>query len=93
LVPTDPTMLLTHAMDINNDGVITGRATVRATGERVTFVASPTHPSLALGGPNHRPPATRLELSPESLREILHPLGPGVNRLGRHAVLVADAGK
>jgi probable HAF family extracellular repeat protein len=86
LIPPDDTMLLTHAMDINDDGVITGRATVLATGQRVTYVATPTGATIALAAKRGE---SRKRLSPpvaccpstEALREILHPLGPGPDRI------------
>jgi probable HAF family extracellular repeat protein len=87
LIEPDDRVLLTHAMDINDDGVITGRATIRATGERVTFVATPTGSAVALAattGARRAPPAT-VNLSAEALREILHPLGPGRDRLTARA--------
>jgi probable HAF family extracellular repeat protein len=87
LIAPDDGVLLTHAMDINDDGVITGRASIQATGERVTFVATPTGSPIALGatlGPKRAPPAT-VSLSAEALREILHPLGPRRDRLTARA--------
>jgi hypothetical protein len=77
LIAPDDSVLLTHAMDINDDGVITGRATIRATNERVTFVATPTGaaPAAAAIGPR-REPRTGVRFSAEALREILHPFGP-----------------
>lgn len=77
LIAPDDSVLLTHAMDINDDGVITGRATIRATNERVTFVATPTGAALAGAaiGPR-REPRTGVRFSAEALREILHPFGP-----------------
>jgi probable HAF family extracellular repeat protein len=82
LIPPDNSVVLTHAMDINNDGVITGRATIKATGERVTFVATPNPSAIAARGESGRDrPYTNVTLSDDALREILHPLGPGVERL------------
>jgi probable HAF family extracellular repeat protein len=82
LIAPDDSVLLTHAMDINNDGVITGRATIKATNVRVAFVATPTGSGVTLGpttGAKRAAPVT-VRLSAEALREILHPLGPGANR-------------
>jgi probable HAF family extracellular repeat protein len=75
--------LLTHGMDINDAGVITGRATKIATGERVTYVATPTGAALARvaardGDSNA---AVRVSLPADVLKEALHPLGPGLDRL------------
>jgi probable HAF family extracellular repeat protein len=82
LIAPDDRVLLTHAMDINDDGVITGRATIRATGERVTFVATPTHAATALAGrPNDRERPAQVSLPRDAIREALHPLGPGLSRL------------
>jgi probable HAF family extracellular repeat protein len=77
LIAPDDSVLLTHAMDINDGGVITGRALIKATNERVTFVATPTGSALAAVtiGPRRAPRAT-VRLSPDALGEILHPLGP-----------------
>ena len=79
LIAPDDTVLLTHAMDINDDGVITGRATIRATGERVTYVATPTGSAVALGA-RTRGRRVQIRLSADAVREILHPLGPGLVR-------------
>ncbi len=68
--------LLTHAMDIDNQGVITGRASLAASNERVTYVASP---SAAAAVSTQRHLAMRLR--PEVVRSVLHPLGPGPERL------------
>ena len=76
LIAPDDSVLLTHGMDINDDGVITGRALIKATGERVTFVASP---SAAAAVSTQRHLAMRLR--PEVVRSVLHPLGPGPERL------------
>ena len=87
LIPPDDTMLLTHGMDINDDGVITGRATVLATGERVTFIATPTASLAAAAatiGPRLAPRAT-VRFSADALREILHPLGPRADRITARA--------
>jgi probable HAF family extracellular repeat protein len=87
LIAPDDGVLLTHAMDINDDGVITGRALIKATGERVTFVATPTGSPIALGattGAKRARPAT-VSLTAEALREILHPLGPRHDRLTARA--------
>jgi probable HAF family extracellular repeat protein len=82
LIPPDDSVVLTHAMDINNDGVITGRATIRATGERVAFVATPNPAAVASREESaHGRPRVDIMLSDEALREILHPLGPGAERL------------
>jgi probable HAF family extracellular repeat protein len=78
LIAPDDLVLLTHAMDINDAGVITGRALIKATNERVAFVATPTGSAITLGptpGVRRVAPAT-VSLSAEALREILHPLGP-----------------
>jgi probable HAF family extracellular repeat protein len=82
LVAPDDLVLLTHAMDINNDGVITGRALIKATGERVTFAATTTGSVITLdstAGAKRAAPAP-VSLSAEALREILHPLGPHRDR-------------
>ena len=79
LIAPDDSVLLTHAMDINDDGVITGRATIRATGERVTYVATPTGSASSLGAKT-RARRAQVPLSADALREILHPLGPGLVR-------------
>jgi len=83
LIGPDDSVLLTHAMDINDDGVITGRATIRATNERVAFVAAPTGSAISPSSTRRAravAPATA-RLSAEALREILHPLGPHPGRL------------
>lgn len=41
LVDVDAGVVLTHAQDVNDLGVVTGRALVTATGERPAFVATP----------------------------------------------------
>jgi probable HAF family extracellular repeat protein len=87
LIAPDDSVLLTHAMDINDDGVITGRALIRATGERVTYVASPTGSAIARAAAAKagRGPSATVCLPPEALGEILHPLGPRPDRLGARA--------
>ena len=86
LIPADDTVLLTHAMDINDDGVITGRAQIIATGERVTFVATPTGTAGASAKTRtKRATYATARLSADALREILHPLGPGLERLTARA--------
>ena len=78
----DDSVLLTHAMDINDEGVITGRAFIKATGERVTYVATPTGAAVAFGERTRarRGSGATVHLPAEALREILHPLGPGLAR-------------
>ncbi len=81
-IPADE--LLTHGMDIDDAGVITGRATRIATGERVTYVATPTGAAFAPraakrgGAPSA---AAKVFLPADVLKEALHPLGPGLERL------------
>ena len=86
LISPDDDVLLTHAMDINDDGVITGRAFVKSAGRMVTYVARPIQTIASAGLPAHartnRPSAIRL--SAETLGQILYPLGPSVARL-QHA--------
>jgi probable HAF family extracellular repeat protein len=88
LIAPDDSVLLTHAMDINDDGVITGRALIKATNERVTFVATPTGSEIARAAATRerRGPSETVCLSSEALREILHPLGPRPERLGARVV-------
>jgi probable HAF family extracellular repeat protein len=83
LIAPDDSVLLTHAMDINDDGVITGRAFIKATGDRVTFVATPTGSAIALGaksGARARLRPAKFALPAKAIRELLHPLGPGLAR-------------
>ena len=83
LIAPDAKVLLTHAMDINNEGVIAGRATIKSTGELVTYMARPIQ-TIAAGDVPARTHANRppsIMLSSETLGQILHPLGPGVARL------------
>jgi len=86
LIAADPSVLLTHAMDVNTAGEITGRATRVATGERVTFVAMPTGApiaALATASDSRRGPS--VTLPDEALREAVGPLGPATRLLGtRH---------
>lgn len=85
LIAADPSMLLTHAMDINDAGQITGRATRIATGERVTFVLTPTGVPIATldSAPETLRPS--LILPVDAIREAVGPLGPASRLLGtRH---------
>jgi probable HAF family extracellular repeat protein len=79
LVAPDDNVVLTHAMDINDQGVVTGRAFIKSTGKLVTYVATPAEPSAPLARRAQRPSA-RVTLSAAVMREILHPLGPGRSR-------------
>ena len=73
--------LLTHGMDINDQGVITGRAFVAATGERVTFVATPTGSAFGWRATTDTARRLRYTLPPAVMEEVLHPFGPGRERL------------
>ena len=72
--------LLTHGMDINDQGVVSGRAFIAATGERPAFVATPTTSAAAMKGTATR---FRVALPPDVVKEALHPLGPGRDRLSK----------
>lgn len=72
--------LLTHGMDINNRGEITGRAFLAATNERVTFVAVPSGAAFTAASRN-----ATLRLPADVVKEALHPLGPGRHRLAAGA--------
>jgi probable HAF family extracellular repeat protein len=87
LIAPDDSVLLTHAMDINDEGIITGRATIVATGERVTYVATPTGSATASSAATRatRRGSSPVCLSADALGEILHPLGPRPDRLGTRA--------
>jgi hypothetical protein len=73
-------VVLTHAMDINDEGVITGRAFDGNTGRLEAYVATP------IGGTRARardwaPGARDLRhldasVPPDAMREVLHPFGP-----------------
>ena len=78
------TVLLTHAMDINNAGVITGRAFNATTNELQAYVATPAaagsqfalaRPGSIGGRAGQQRPAITLPVSVR--REILYPFGPG----------------
>jgi probable HAF family extracellular repeat protein len=90
LVPDQPDIVLTHAMDINDDGVITGRALNSVSGELLAYVATPVtgsqlvlqrdaKPRGALSRPDR---AVDVELPTDVMRQILSPFGPGPERLG-----------
>jgi probable HAF family extracellular repeat protein len=88
LVPPQSGIVLTHAMDINDDGVITGRAANSNTGELQTYVATPVAGSQfvkrvdANAAIRSRHSAPIVRLPAEVMRQILSPLGPGPERLG-----------
>ena len=75
LVAPDDDVVLTHAMDINDQGVVTGRAFVKSTGTLVAYVATPTHPSPAIARATRRPSA-KVTLPATVMSALLHPLGP-----------------
>ena len=75
MVAPDDDVVLTHAMDINDQGVVTGRAFVKSTGTLVAYVATPTEPSPAIARATKRPSA-RVTLPATVISAILHPLGP-----------------
>jgi probable HAF family extracellular repeat protein len=86
LIAPDDSMLLTHAMDINDDGVITGRAFRKANGERVTYAATPTGSAITVGSTIASEARRRAAVLPaEAVQEILHPLGPGREQLSVRA--------
>jgi probable HAF family extracellular repeat protein len=69
---------LTHAMDINDDGVITGRA-ITTTNTLPAYVATPVQPAVPLvAGRRHLAP---LDVPLDVAREIVGPFGPGRARL------------
>jgi hypothetical protein len=89
LVPLQSGMVLTHAMDINDDGVITGRAFNSNTGELQAYVAAPVASSqfaMVLGSKSRardaRRHAAHISLPAHVMQQILSPLGPGLERLG-----------
>jgi probable HAF family extracellular repeat protein len=86
LVAREPGIVLTHAMDINDDGVITGRAFNSNTNELVAYVATPVAGimsargfAFSLGIAETKPP--QVDLPVHLSREILWPLGPGPDEL------------
>src|SRR5262249_12739208 len=84
LIAPDTGVLLTHAMDINDDGVITGRAFLSATGERVTYVATPagsTIVALNVKAVPGRGAHSSVRLPADAMSEALHPLGPRLARI------------
>jgi probable HAF family extracellular repeat protein len=71
---------LTHAMDINDDGVFTGRA-ITASNTLPAYVATPVQPAVPLvARRRHLPP---LSVPVDVAREIVGPIGPGRARLDR----------
>jgi probable HAF family extracellular repeat protein len=71
---------LTHAMDINDDGVFTGRA-ITASNALPAYVATPVQPAVPLvAGRRHLAP---LNVPTDVAREIGGPIGPGRARLDR----------
>jgi probable HAF family extracellular repeat protein len=89
LVPLQNGIVLTHAMDINDDGVITGRAFNSNTGELQAYVATPVASSpfaMVLGSKSRardaRRHAANISLPADVMQQILSPLGPGLERLG-----------
>jgi probable HAF family extracellular repeat protein len=87
LVTLETGALLNQARDINDDGVITGRAFRSSTGNLEAFVATPVPNAQAAMSRGARAAAAdglRLQvvkLPPEVTREILPPLGAGRARL------------
>jgi len=85
LVPEQPGIVLTHAMDINDQGVITGRASNTATGELLAYVATQVAGSqLVVSGRPATPALARrtdVTLPADVMRQLLHPLGPGPETL------------
>jgi probable HAF family extracellular repeat protein len=78
---------LTHAMDINDDGVITGRA-ITTSNTLPAYVARPVQPGAALVAKHRSLPPLSIpsEIAREPVeiaREIVGPFGPGRERLGR----------
>jgi hypothetical protein len=67
-------------MDINDDGVFTGRA-ITASNTLPAYVATPVQPAVPLvARRRHLPP---LSVPVDVAREIVGPIGPGRARLDR----------
>lgn len=76
--------LLTHAQDINDLGMITGRAFDAGTGKRPAFLAIPLpwhHGLHHTAAPGSGASLEEISLPREAVRELLHPLSPGRARL------------
>ncbi len=79
--------LLTHGQDVNELGMITGRAFDAATGERPAFLAIPLpwHHSVghaaATTGAEGGASRDAIALPREAVRDLLHPLSPARARL------------
>lgn len=81
--------LLTHGQDINDFGMITGRAFDPGTGERPAFLAiplpwhhAPDH-AAATVAPGSGASLRDISLPKDVVRELLHPLSPARARLER----------
>lgn len=90
LVTLPPGQMLNLALDINDAGVIVGRGSQTSPGTILAYVATPagsvasaaTAPNAGSRRGAHVPDVT---LSPDAMRQILAPLGPGRARLdARH---------
>lgn len=83
LVSLNENEVLTHAQDINDHGVITGRSLNTVNNERPAFEATPLPAGQAALVSRIRAghPRARVKLTAEAAREILWPLGPGRARL------------
>lgn len=85
LVALPPGVVLTHAMDINDAGAITGRAFDSNTGELLAYVAVPaaaTSPMASrLSQKDRRLARVEVDVPSEVTRQLLWPFGPGRDRL------------
>ena len=79
LVELEAGVRLTHAMDINDAGAITGRALNANTNQLPAYIATPTQPGVALAAVRKRLPA--ITLPADLVREIVGPIGPARARL------------
>ena len=85
LVPEQPGIVLTHAMDINDQGVITGRASNTTTGQLLAYVAAPVAGSqvglrrVSATEALSRNGRADVKLPADVMRQLLHPFGPGLD--------------